>query len=249
MSYKLGLPIYGRDADTIEVGVFVKILVLIVLPSLCLASQYYPSQPKWQKSITGIRLFDILEHEVPDNSAQLPVRAVTCSPPLRAEEFLAAAKTTSKKSVSETAFPVGLDVIQSSGKEIKDVFKVIRGSSTGNQVLDRFMPGFGYQYKVQNMNDGVRNLFGARASSIIAAYYPENSTLYYNQAGEVGRAAVALVHEMVHALDSESHHAVKQIEQKKAFFHRKCFASFPPANNGLANKLGIFTWKTIRVES
>ncbi|MCB0405918.1 MAG: hypothetical protein KDD51_14135 [Bdellovibrionales bacterium] len=199
-------------------GTFVKIL-LLSLPALVSASQYYPNQPKWQKSITGIRLFDILEHEVTDNSTQLAVRAVTCSPPIPAEDFLKQTQNTNKK--SEPTFPVGIDFVQSRGREIKDVFKVIRGSVTGNLILDRFLPSFGYQFKVQNMNDGVRTLFGARADIIIAAYYPENSTLYYNQSGEVGRAAVALVHEMVHALDSESHHAVKQIEQKKAVFHRE----------------------------
>lgn len=137
--------------------------MLLLAGTSAWASQYYPSQPKWQKSITGIRLFDILEHEVTDNSIQLPVKAVTCSPPTRAEDFLAQGTSGNKK--SEPTFPVGIDLIQSRGREIKDVFKVIRGSLTGNKILDRFLPSFGYKFKVQNMNEGVRTLL-ERAPSL-----------------------------------------------------------------------------------
>ncbi len=185
------------------------------------AAQRYVATPNefaqwtsdWEDNLAGPQLSQALRSFAEKNPEDLksPVVAVSCSSPPALKIYLDSGPLKAEPAVKEA-------LLHERAENLVDVIKVIRSTPTGNQLLNRFMPKYGYTFSIQQITPEVQSKL--RSQKPVALYQPSQKALYFDKSQPIGRVAFILLHEIVHCLDNDANHAYQKIMVQHEAFHK-----------------------------
>lgn len=145
------------------------------------------------------------------------VYASTCRQTLVLSDFLDRKELTPRKTDGQPVVPPASMGQLPTG--MAQLFKVIQGTVLGRAVLKKFMPKYGFDVKV-TFEDSTKIRQAAR-SSTLAYFNPLTREIRVYKSGELGKTAFVLLHEIIHALDSDYRRAVDKQQRLRAQFERE----------------------------
>jgi hypothetical protein len=154
----------------------------------------------------GVKLMNLLERRAATRAqrATEPAVAVSCDRDAPASDFMSLEVFNGP--APQTAAKVTLEDLSRPAARMSDLFDVIRTTRLGRAVLEKFLPQYGTQVAIRHLTPAaLQSATRPGLSSPLAFYRHAERSIYVDRAGERGRVAFVLLHEIIHSLDNKSH--------------------------------------------
>lgn len=201
------------------------LVFVVALGSKALAAGERSLSPglTWQKPASSAmlqyRVLKIIENE--QRRHPLPkeelVFAPTCILKATTSDFFEISDLQAKREVATVGIRPDLSL---PARNLNDVFNVLRLTRWGNAVMKKFFPKFGFDIKIDQFTEDMKEVERQRGRRAAAVYDVDTKTIFVNRSEQIGTVAPILLHEIVHSLDQDFTRSVERERQLWSEFDR-----------------------------